>query len=534
MNNPPVRLASMFDRPDARNRRTASAARVGLAAAAIWITAAAAHAGTLEQIRARNVLIWGADAQGGAPFEFPDPEDPAQLIGFEVELADALAAQLGVGARMQQGAWDKLLELLARGDFDLALSGIEATPDKQSVCLLSQPYYVSPERLTVRRGDPGAPRTLAALRGRRAGTLPGSAAERILRAAGAEVATYEGGQDDVYRDLRLGRTDAVLLDETVTTYFGAVDPALEVLPDSFGTVRYAIAIRRGDADLQGAVDTALGVLARSGQLRAIYERWGIWNAETAALLGDGDPKPHGPALAWDAWRASVGFQPPFWVRATTQYPKLTRIFAVAAGLTLVVSALAMALAIALGALLASARAFAPKPLAALAVGYVELFRGTPLLVQLVVIYFGLPELGVTLSPFTAGVLALGLNYAAAESENYRAGLASVPASQLDAARVLGLRHGHALRYVVFPQAVRISLPPMTNDFIALLKDSSLISVVTLTELTKTYSMLANATHDHLGLGAVVAAWYLVVGLPFVFLARRLERRFGEGHRGVAR
>ncbi|HKA15677.1 MAG TPA: ABC transporter substrate-binding protein/permease [Myxococcota bacterium] len=511
-------------------------ARIELLAAAIGVLAATAGAGadTLEAVQARKVLVWGADAQGGAPFEFPDPSDPAQLIGFEVDLAEALAAQLGVGARMQQGAWDKLLELLARGDFDLALSGIEATPDKQSVCLLSHPYYVSPERLTVRRGDASAPRTLAALRGRRAGTLPGSAAERILRAAGAEVATYDGGQDDVYRDLRLGRTDAVLLDETVTAYFGAVDPALEVLPDSFGEVRYAIAMRSGDAALQRAVDGALAALARDGQLRAIYERWGIWNAETAALLGDADATPRGPALAWEAWRASTGFQPPFWVRLFSRYPALSGAFARGAVLTLVVSALAMALAIALGALLASARAFAPKPLAALAVFYVEVFRGTPLLVQLVVLYFGLPELGVTLSPFIAGVVALGLNYAATESENYRAGLASVPASQLDAARVLGLARAQALRFVVFPQAVRISLPPMTNDFIALLKDSSLISVVTLTELTKTYSMLANATHDHLGLGAVVCAWYLAVGLPFVFLARRLERRLGEGQLGVAR
>jgi polar amino acid transport system substrate-binding protein len=326
----------------------------------------------------------------------------------------------------------------------------------------------------------------------------------------------------------------VLLDETVSTYFGAVDPALEVLPESFGEVRYAIAIRSGDAALLRAVDAALTALAADGTLRAIYERWGIWNAETAALLGDADAKPHGPALAWDAWRAATGFQPPFWVRATTQYPRLSRVFAAAAGLTLIVSALAMALAVVFGAVLALARAFAPKPVAALAAGYVELFRGTPLLVQLVVLYFGLPELGVTLSPFYAGVLALGLNYAATESENYRAGLASVPASQLDAARVLGLARMQALRFVVLPQAVRISLPPMTNDFIALLKDSSLVSVVTLTELTKTYSMLANATHDHLGLGAVVAAWYLVIGLPFVYLARRLERRLGEGQQGVAR
>ncbi len=500
----------------------------------LWILAATARADTLEEIRTRGVLFWGADAQGGAPFEFPDPSDPAHLIGFEVELANALAAQLGVTARMHQGAWDKLLDLLARGDFDFALSGLEDTPDKHAVCLLSRPYYVSPERLTVRRGDPNAPRTLEALRGRRAGTLPGAAAERILRAAGAEVATYEGGQDDVYRDLRLGRTDAVLLDEPVAAYYGAVDPDLEVLPDSFGEVRYAIAVRNGDAALLQAIDAALDALARDGTLRAIYERWGIWNAETASLLGDDDPDPRGPALAWEAWRASLADVPPFWVRLFTRYPSYAGTFARAAALTVVVSALAMALAIALGAALACTRAFAPKPLAALAVGYVELFRGTPLLVQLVVLYFGLPELGVTLSPFAAGVLALGLNYAATESENYRAGLASVPASQLDAARVLGLAHAQALRFVVLPQAVRISLPPMTNDFIALLKDSSLISVVTLTELTKTYSMLANATHDHLGLGLVVAVWYLAVGLPFVFLARRLERRLGQGQRGVAR
>jgi polar amino acid transport system substrate-binding protein len=362
------------------------------------------------------------------------------------------------------------------------------------VCLLSQPYYVSPERLTVRRGDAHAPRTLAALRGRRVGTLPSSAAERILRAAGAEVATYEGGQDDVYNDLRLGRTDAVLLDETVSTYFGAVDPALAVLPDSFGEVSYAIAIRIGDTALLRAVDDALGALAREGTLRAIYERWGIWNAETAALLGDADPVPHGPAIAWDSWRAAIGFQPPFWCAPAPTYPKLTRAFAVAAGLTLVVSALAMALAIALGGVLAGARAFAPRPIAALAMGYVELFRGTPLLVQLVVLYFGLPELGVTLSPFAAGVIALGLNYARPRARTTAQGSRACP-RRSSTPRACSDCAAHALRYVVLPQAVRISLPPMTNDFIALLKDSSLISVVTLTELTKTYSMLANATHD---------------------------------------
>src|SRR6185503_12426804 len=119
-----------------------------------------------------------------------------------------------------------------------------------------------------------------------------------------------------------------------------------------------------------------------------------------------------------------------------------------------------------------------------------------------------------LDPFVAGSLALGLNYAAAEAENYRAGLESVPPGQLEAAWALRLSTAQALRWVVGPQAARVALPPMTNDFIALLKDSSLVSLVTLTELTKTYVNLANATRDHLGLGLVVALWYLLLGLPF--------------------
>jgi polar amino acid transport system substrate-binding protein len=84
-----------------------------------------------------------------------------------------------------------------------------------------------------------------------------------------------------------------------------------------------------------------------------------------------------------------------------------------------------------------------------------------------------------------------------------------------------------------PQAVRVSLPPMTNDFIALLKDSSLVSIVTLTELTKTYSILASSTRDHLGLGVVVAVWYLIIGLPFVFLSRRIEAWVARGRRTAA-
>jgi polar amino acid transport system substrate-binding protein len=488
-----------------------------------------AHADdTLAKIRARGELRWGLDAQGGAPYAFQDPMDPNHLVGFEVDLADALAKKLGVRAHPVQGQWEQLLELLARGDSDVALNGIEIADEKQRVCIFSRPYYVAPEKLTVRKGDASAPRTLEAMRGRKAGTLPGSIAERILQRAGAEVKTYEGGQNEIYDDLRLRRTDAALLDLPATRYYGEIERGLEVVPGGFGEVRYGVAVRPEDATLKAAIDEAIAALAREGALRKIYERWGLWNAETAVLLGDTRAAPAaGVAEAWEAWRTAVGKLPPFWERVRDRYPRTLPLFLRGAALTLALSLVAMGLAIGLGLLLAIGRSFGPRGVRWLCVAYIEFMRGTPLLVQLTMVYFGLPEIGVRLDPFTAGVLALGINYAAAEAENYRAGIGSVPASQLEAAFTLGLTRWQTIRHVVAPQAIRVAIPPMTNDFIALLKDSSLVALVTLTELTKTYQNLANSMRDHLGLGLMVALWYLLIGLPFARLARRAELRLGK-------
>lgn len=479
-------------------------------------------ADTLARIKARGELTWGADAHGGAPYVFQDAHDPTKLVGFEVDLAAAIAKQLGVRATLIQGPWDKLLDLLDRGTFDIALNGIEETEDKRSNNLLSRPYYVAAQRVTHARGTP-AVEHLDDVKGKPVGCLTGALACRILEEHGATARAFDV-QDDIYKDITTGRSYAALADEPIAHYYGDVDAALVTDDAVFGELRYVAAYRKNDDSLKRAVDAALLALAKDGTLRAIYEKWGMWNAPTAALLGDVDVVAHGPATGFESWRAAVGTPPSFWERVRTRYPAMMPLFLRGAGLTLGVSVLAMLLAVGLGTVLAIGRAFGPRVVRLVCGAYVELFRGTPLLVQLTMIYFGLPEVGITLSPFVAGVVALGLNYAAAESENYRAGFLSVPRAQLDAARALGMTTAHALRHVVLPQAARVALPPMTNDFIALLKDSSLISVVALTELTKVYGVLGNSTRDHLGLGVVVAAWYLVVGLPFVFLARRVEQR----------
>ena len=148
------------------------------------------------------------------------------------------------------------------------------------------------------------------------------------------------------------------------------------------------------------------------------------------------------------------------------------------------------------------------------------------MLQLFVIYFGLAAV-VRLPAFLAALVGLALNYAAYESEIYRGALLAVPAGQLDAARALGLTDRQTLRLIRGPQALRLALAPMTNDFIALLKDSSLVSVITVVELTKATSIFASDIGSWVVPGLLCAAMYLALSLPLAHLARMLERRWGR-------
>jgi len=157
-------------------------------------------------------------------------------------------------------------------------------------------------------------------------------------------------------------------------------------------------------------------------------------------------------------------------------------------------------------------------------GYVELTRGTPILLQLFVLYYGLAAV-VRMPAFLAALVGLALNYAAYESEIYRGALEAVPRGQLEAARALGLTERQVLTFVRGPQAFRLALAPMTNDFVALLKDSSLVSVLTVVELTKQTSIFAANIGSWVVPGALCAGLYLAMSLPLSRLARRLERRW---------
>jgi polar amino acid transport system substrate-binding protein len=352
-------------------------------------------------------------------------------------------------------------------------------------------------------------RGLNSLRGLRVGTLANSAAWHLLVSRGALPQPYDGSVE-VYDDLEAGRIDAVLLDDIVAMRYGQTRPALRVV-DDVQDGYYAIGVPRGDDELRTELDAALTRIARSGELRRILDHWNIdserqqrlvhWtDAQTRELLSNSSSQ----RFAWlHVW-----------------------LFLKAAIVTLVVSIASMVLAIPLGMGLALARLYGPRIVGATAATYVELFRGTPVLLQLYVLYFGLGKI-IQLDAFTAAVLGLGLNYGAYEAEVYRAGIQAVPKGQMEAAVSLGMSTSLALRRIVMPQAFRLALPSVTNDFIALLKDSSLVSVITVVELTKRTNIAAENTGSWLIPGLLCAALYFAMGYPLSRLARRLEARLAR-------
>ncbi len=467
----------------------------------------------------RPPLRWAADAEGGAPYICKDPHNPNSYVGFEVELAAALEKELGRRIEFVQYDFKSLISGLQRGDFDFAMNGVEVTPDRVKAVRFTRPYYVYSLQLVVQAADArfGSLDDCKRLGGV-VGTLEDTAAERLLDQMGIAKKVY-GNQVEPYVDLGLGRLDAVFLDLPIAAYYGRPNTKLKFVGPAIAPGYYAIAFRKDQEPLAAQFDAALERLASRGQLRSIYEKWHIWNEHQERLVG-GEGVNDFLRESGRLWTFGRYF--PLLLRGAVMTVKLT--------FSSMLLAMALALPIALG------RLYGPVPVRLLATVYVEFFRGIPVLLLLYFLYYGLPVIadnyglpvGLKLQPVAAAILGFGLNYAAYEAEIYRAGIASIPVGQWEAGASLGMTRLHTFRRIILPQAVRVILPPTTNDLVALFKDTSIVSIIAVEELTKQYQILAKSSLKYLEIGLVTAALYLLMSVPLGHLSRYLERRWGKG------
>jgi polar amino acid transport system substrate-binding protein len=445
-----------------------------------------------------------------------DPADPSKVRGFDVEIAEMIAHGLTREPVFVQVAWSSIEASVERGDFEVGMSGVEDRPELRARHSVSIPYYEFHEVLAVRPGDASRFRRLSDLAGHRVATLGQTMAYQMLldeqTRAGLIPISYD---DDVhpYSDLVAGRVDAVLLDNIIAERSLRRTGGFVIQPEPAATGHYVAVFAEANAALRDSANAVLRARMADGSLERTFRRWNVWNDAE----GDYFRRVLAAAPAKDAASPAAATSN----RALRTYiPALAR----AAGITLVLSCLAMALAVSVGILVAAGRVYGPPPLRAVLTVYVEVMRGTPVLLQLFVIYYGLSGV-IRLPAFVAAVIGLGLNYAAYESEIYRAALEAIPRAQLEAGRTLGLSESQILRLVRGPQALRLALAPMTNDFVALLKDSSLVSVITVVELTKQTAIYATNVGSWVVPGILCAAIYLAFSLPLSRFARRLERRW---------
>jgi His/Glu/Gln/Arg/opine family amino acid ABC transporter permease subunit len=450
----------------------------------------------LERVRASGRLRVGIDATY-PPF---GSAEGGQFSGFDVDIARAIARELRVEAELVNASFDGVFPALQNGSFDVVISAVTITPERRATMLFSDPYIAAGQQLVVRGdSDIAGPDSLA---GRTVGVQINTTAQFVMeKRPGVHIAKYNT-IDLALLDLRNGRVDAVASDAPVLRYMLRTNfPELTTAGAEYTDEQFGIVLARTSDDLRRAINAALWRLQDSGEYAKIYSKW---FGESA-----------GPGAAATAPRAFD----------TSIIARTWSFFVRGVWMTAVMAVSSLVLGLPLGLCLAMARVQSKRLFTTPAAIYVEVMRGTPLLVQILFVYFVLPSVGINLPAYTSGILALTLNAAAYISEVIRAGILSIDTGQMEAARALGMSYWQAMRRIILPQTFRRVVPPLTNEGIALLKDSSLVSVIGLTELARTGQELASRYAAPLTIWPLVALLYLALTFPLTRVAEYLERRW---------
>src|SRR5262245_5163083 len=457
---------------------------------------------TLERVRAAGRVRVGIDATY-PPFGMAEG---GEFSGFDVDIARAIARELRVEAELVNASFDGVFPALQNGNFDVVISAVTITPERRATLLFSDPYIAAGQQIVVRSDSTIAgPDDLA---GRTVGVQINTTAQFAMeKRAGVDIAKYNT-IDLALLDLQNGRVDAVASDGPVLRYMVRSNfPGLKTAGAEYTDEQFGVVLARTSDDLRRAVNAALWRLQESGEYTKIYGKW----------FGQrGEPGVAAPAVrAFDTDIIARTWS--FFVRGVW----MTAVMAVSS----LLFGLPLGLCLALGRVQSNRLVSAPVAI------YVEVMRGTPLLVQILFLYFVLPSVGINLPAYTSGILALTLNAAAYISEVIRAGIQSIDAGQMEGARALGMSDWQAMRRIILPQTFRRVVPPLTNEGIALLKDSSLVSVIGLTELARTGQELASRYAAPLTIWPLVAILYLVLTFPLTRVAEYLERRWRPATRG---
>ncbi len=444
------------------------------------------------------------------PFEFRDNQT-GEISGFDIQLVRAIGKEAGHPIELVALPFDGLVPALQSRSVDLAISAMTITPERARAIDFSRPYFQAGQAIVVRDGGPQVS-GFKDLQGLRLAVQIGTTgALEAAKVPAAKVSNFDS-TPLALQELANGNADAVVSDVPAILY--AIDQAkltgLRIAGEHLSTEYYGIALPT-NSPLQASVNRGLETLINSGRYAALYRQWFAAEPPLLPALAPGLNQPAAPFVGLD-----LGLL-------------LSNLFK-GAGITLMLTVLSFSFGLLGGTGLAMVLQ-APWPLAhRLCRVYIDFFRGTPMLVQLFLIYFGLPaliqsmEVPFTINRVAAAVTALSLNVAAYLAETLRSGIESIDRGQWEAADALGFSPIERMRFVVAPQAIRRVLPPLANEFITLIKDTSLAAVIGFDELFRQGQLMVATTYKAFEIYIAVAFVYLLMTTTASLVFKRLEAR----------
>jgi arginine/lysine/histidine/glutamine transport system substrate-binding/permease protein len=446
------------------------------------------------------------------PMEFQGPG--GELQGFDIDLMKAIATAAGFQVNFQSLPFDGLIPALQAKTIDAAISSITITQDRAKTVSFSRPYFKSGLAVAVRKDNKDITNFDSLKNKKIAVQIGTTGAEKAKSIPGAQVRSFDS-TPLALQELVNGNADAAIGDAPVILY--AINtgnlPAVKIISQLLTQEYFGIATSKNSPNLT-LINQGLTKVLQNGIYTQIYQKW---FQTTPPQLPEKLPFTTATATGISALLtcASVILQ---------SLPILLQ----GALITLLLTIFSITIGLVGGSLIGILRLSRIEIVRWLTRAYVDFLRGTPLLVQIFMIYFGIPaiaqELGFTFSfnQFAAAVIALSLNSAAYIAEIVRAGIQSIEPGQTEASQSLGLDAVQTMRYVIFPQALQRMLPPLGNEFISLLKDTSLVAVIGFEELFRKGQLIVSQNYRAFEIYAAVALVYLCLTLISSHFFNKLE------------
>lgn len=466
--------------------------------------------GCKEQEDKTPELVMATDATF-PPYEYFRGEE---IVGIDVEIVQELARRNGMRPRVENMKFESVIAAVQGGKVDLAAAGITVSPDREKQVNFTRAYARAKQVIIV---PPGSPVTSAEqMKGLRIGVQHGTTGDQYVTKNIGEPERFANGALAVAA-LVAGKVDVVVMDGEPAERHVARNAGLSILPQPLTAEEYAIAVSKSRPELLEMLNRTLAEMEADGTLERI------------AAAHAGAPA---AASAPAAEEQKSGMFASFY----TNFIKDDRWKYLTNGLlvTVEISAAAAIIGIVLGALIGIIRSTADqtgrfKVLDLLCRLYLTVMRGTPVVVQLLIIYFVIFG-SVEVNKVLVAIVAFGLNSAAYVAEIIRSGIMSVDKGQMEAGRSLGLGYGYTMRSVIMPQAFKNVLPALGNEFIVLLKETSICGYIALQDLTKGGDIILSQTYDAFLPLLAVALIYLLMVVVLSHLLKKLERRLQKNER----